>query len=152
MIILNEQAIVAMRLAISQASLYPGTDKAAAKFSLVASVFLAVACEFVDDTKNKIPQGSMVYRDFQTSVSQLSRTLDRMTRSPFDPRVIDEELVQNYRQMLKIAPLFRGILICTGQKGFKVPAAIGDWISDINTLLELSGIVIEIDMTDNRAD
>lgn len=152
MITLNNQAIVAMRLAISQASLYPGSDKATAKFALVSSVFLALAFEYVADTKNKISQASMVYRDFQTSATQLSRILDRMTRSPFDPRVIDEELVQNYQQMLKVKKLFSSVIACTGHQGYKIPAAVGDWISDIATLLELSGIVIEIDMTDGRAD
>lgn len=151
MIPLNDQAIVALRLAISQVSLYQGADKLNAKFALVTSTFVAIACDYMA-SQTSLPTGSIVYRDFQSAVAEAARTLDRMTRNPFDPRVMDEELVDNYRISLKLGKCITRMLASTGQKGFKISAPAGDWIADIIVLLELTGFFIEIDMTDNRGE
>lgn len=148
MITFNNNAILSLRIALSQASVYPGTDKMASKFALTAATFLSVAQQYMA-TSGTAPQGSMQYRQMQGALTPAFSALNQICINPFGDRSVPD-----LRELSHASLVLKGhvelAIKSTGNTGFKVPGGIETWIADIIDLLEMAGFVIEFDMTDSR--
>lgn len=147
MIPLSNIDLITLRIAVSHASLYQGSDKVASKFTLVVGAFASIAYQHGLNLPTN-PAGSQTARRIEDMfINKISPLIDQLCSNPFDS---SKSIIHIYANMQKLSNAIIDLIKYTGNKGFIVPAGAEDWIGDLLQMLEMFGILVEIDMADNR--